>query len=169
MALAASVGGWPGRMPLDRDRYPALRSITCYCVLRQWPDARPRPTLFPLHPEYSIWLPQNASDFFSRPRPLMAVQSTLRPSKERVAQLVAAYAKHRPLVQRALTASFVIYVISTTYKSLAARPPSTSSAPSKRKGKGKEGDGAVKPARVAVSLHIPSKFGACSNGAPLRR
>ena len=71
----------------------------------------------------------------------MAVQSTLRPSKERVAQLVAAYAKHRPLVQRGLTAGFVIYVISTTYKSLAARPPSASSASSKRKGKGKEGDG----------------------------
>ena len=99
----------------------------------------------------------------------MAVQSTLRPSKERVAQLVAAYAKHRPLVQRGLTASFVIYVISTTYKSLAARPQSTSSVSSKRKGKGKEGDGASKPARVAVRLHIPSKFGARSNGVPLHR
>ncbi|KAM5532194.1 hypothetical protein V8D89_014150 [Ganoderma adspersum] len=80
----------------------------------------------------------------------MAVQSTLRPSKERIAQLVTAYAKHRPLVQRGLTLGFVIYVISTTYRSLAARPPSSSSASSKRKGKGKDGDGAGKPPRVAV-------------------
>ncbi|EJF66416.1 hypothetical protein DICSQDRAFT_75073 [Dichomitus squalens LYAD-421 SS1] len=80
----------------------------------------------------------------------MAVQSTMRPSNERVAQLVAAYVKHRPLVQRGLTATFVIYAISTTYKSLSARPPSTSSASSKRRGKGKDGDGAGKAPRVAV-------------------
>ncbi|RDX56213.1 hypothetical protein OH76DRAFT_1337713 [Lentinus brumalis] len=74
----------------------------------------------------------------------MAIQSTLRPSQERVAQLVNAYAKHRPLVQRALTAGFIVYVITTTYRGLSARPAS-----SKRTGKGKEGESASKP-RVAV-------------------
>ncbi|RPD81674.1 hypothetical protein L226DRAFT_451207 [Lentinus tigrinus ALCF2SS1-7] len=73
----------------------------------------------------------------------MAIQSTLRPSQERVAQLVNAYAKHRPLVQRALTAAFVVYVISTTFRGFTAKPAS------KRKGKGKDGESSSKP-RVAV-------------------
>ncbi len=78
----------------------------------------------------------------------MAIQSTLRPSQERVAQLVNAYAKHRPLVQRALTAGFIVYVITTTYRGLSARPAS-----SKRTGK-KEGESASKP-RVAVRPCLP--------------
>ncbi|RPD63264.1 hypothetical protein L227DRAFT_544100 [Lentinus tigrinus ALCF2SS1-6] len=73
----------------------------------------------------------------------MAIQSTLRPSQERVAQLVNAYAKHRPLVQRALTAAFVVYVISTTFRGFTAKPAS------KRKGKGKDAESSSKP-RVAV-------------------
>ena len=76
----------------------------------------------------------------------MAIQSTLRPSQERVAQLVNAYAKHRPLVQRALTAGFVVYVISTTFRGFSARPASSS----KRKGKSKDEESSSK-ARVAVS------------------
>ncbi|KAI0724232.1 ABC transporter transmembrane region 2-domain-containing protein [Cerioporus squamosus] len=76
----------------------------------------------------------------------MAIQSTLRPSQERIAQLVNAYAQHRPLVQRALTAGFVVYVISTTFRGLSARPAASSL---KRKGKGKDGESSSKP-RVAV-------------------
>ena len=106
---------------------------------------------------HSIWRSRITSNFRRRPPLAMAVQSTLRPSKERIAQLVTTYAKHRPLVQRGLTLGFVIYVISTTYRSLAARPPSaSSSASSKRKGKGKDGDAAGKPPRVAVSPHNSS-------------
>ncbi|KAI0757314.1 ABC transporter transmembrane region 2-domain-containing protein [Daedaleopsis nitida] len=80
----------------------------------------------------------------------MAVQSTLSPSKERVAQLVNAYAQHRPLVQRVLTVSFVIYVVSSTYRGLSARPTSSDSSSSKRKSKGKDGEGNASKPRVAV-------------------
>ncbi|KAI0735491.1 ABC transporter transmembrane region 2-domain-containing protein [Earliella scabrosa] len=80
----------------------------------------------------------------------MPLQSTLRPSPERVAQLANAYARHRPLVQRALTVSFVIYVISSTYRGLSARPASSAPSSSKRKGKGKDGGGGASKPRVAV-------------------
>ncbi len=80
----------------------------------------------------------------------MPLQSTLRPSQERVAQLVNAYARHRPLVQRALTVSFIIYVISSTYRGLSARSTPSSS---KRKGKGKDGEGSASKPKVAVRTY----------------
>ncbi|KAI8995423.1 adrenoleukodystrophy protein [Trametes punicea] len=79
----------------------------------------------------------------------MVVQSRLAPSKEHIAQLANAYARHRPLVQRGLTVAFVFYVISSTYRGFSSRPAAPSAPSSKRKGKGKEGDNASKP-RVAV-------------------
>lgn len=80
----------------------------------------------------------------------MPVHSSLRPSKERVAQLVSAYAHHRPVIQRALTTGFIVYVVSTTYRGLSARPASSASL-AKRKGKGKDADGGAGKPRVAVS------------------
>ncbi|KAI9068030.1 adrenoleukodystrophy protein [Trametes sanguinea] len=78
----------------------------------------------------------------------MAVQSKLVPTKEQLARVANAYARHRPLVQRGLTVAFVFYVISSTYRSFAARPTGSSPSPSRRRGKGKGGD-ASKP-RVAI-------------------
>ncbi|KAI0067927.1 hypothetical protein BV25DRAFT_1876800 [Artomyces pyxidatus] len=79
----------------------------------------------------------------------MAVLSTLRPKKAHVAQLVNAYTTRRPLIQRFLTATFIVYVLGTTYRGLSAKP----SVPASRKGKaradGKEGE-TGKPPRVAV-------------------
>lgn len=80
----------------------------------------------------------------------MAVQSKLRPTKEHLAQLASIYASHRPLVQRGLTVSFVLYALGSTYRSFSARPGQSSSSSSKRKGKGKETADSSKP-RVAVS------------------
>ncbi|KII93685.1 hypothetical protein PLICRDRAFT_171408 [Plicaturopsis crispa FD-325 SS-3] len=79
----------------------------------------------------------------------MAVLSTLRPSKARLAQFASFYAIHRPLVQRSLTTGFIFYVLGTTYRGLSARPVSASS---QRKGKGKEKEDGKpgKPPRVAV-------------------
>lgn len=76
----------------------------------------------------------------------------LRPSEQHIAQLTAAYARHRPLIQRGLTAAFVLYVLSTTYNGLFAR---AGAATRNTKGKGKaKGDGkdaeSKKPPRVAV-------------------
>lgn len=68
--------------------------------------------------------------------------------KDSFAQFASIYSQHRPVVQRALNASFIFYVLFSTYRSLSARP--TPSAKSKKgKGKGKEDD--KKPPRVAVS------------------
>ncbi|KAI0823032.1 adrenoleukodystrophy protein [Trametes gibbosa] len=79
----------------------------------------------------------------------MAAQSKLMPTKEQIAQLASAYSRHRPLVQRGLTVSFVFYVVISTYRSFSARPAASPSASSKRKGKGKETENSSKP-RVAV-------------------
>ena len=96
----------------------------------------------------------------------MAIQSSLRPSKERVAQLVDTYARHRPLVQRTLTVAFVFYVVSSTYRSLSARPPSSSSSSNKRKGKGKDGEGGPSKPRVAVSSKPSSRVSVGTEAAP---
>lgn len=76
----------------------------------------------------------------------------LRPSEQQIAQLTAAYSRHRPRIQRALTAGFVLYVLSTTYTSLFARggPPSRSSK-GKGRAKGKDSEDSKKHPRVAVS------------------
>ncbi|KAJ4476647.1 adrenoleukodystrophy protein [Lentinula aciculospora] len=56
----------------------------------------------------------------------MAVLSTLRAQdvKQTLAQLSKHYTVHRPLVQRILNISFVLYVLGTTYRGLASRPTS---------------------------------------------
>ena len=111
-------------------------------------------------PHSSPLRPSDPPRAFTRDAHVMAIQSTLRPSKERVAQLVDTYARHRPLVQRTLTAAFAFYVVSSTYRSLSARPPSSSSSSSsRRKGKGKDGEGGSSKPRVAVR----SKPSSCSN------
>jgi ATP-binding cassette, subfamily D (ALD), peroxisomal long-chain fatty acid import protein len=76
-------------------------------------------------------------------------------SKQQIARLAAAYARHRPFVQRGLTAAFIFYVLSTTYNGLFSQ--AGSSSPS-NKGKGKsrakpegQGTNGKKPPRVAVS------------------
>lgn len=48
------------------------------------------------------------------------VTSKLRPLDQRVKQLVQVYAAHRPLVQRGLTVGFVLYVLTASYRGLAA-------------------------------------------------
>jgi ATP-binding cassette subfamily D (ALD) long-chain fatty acid import protein len=73
----------------------------------------------------------------------MAVFSKFRPSDASLAHFTATYATHRPLIQRCLTSGFVLYVLSTTYRGLSARP----SKPARKGHKG--GDG--KAPRVAVS------------------
>lgn len=73
------------------------------------------------------------------------VTSKLRPLDQRVKQLVQVYAAHRPLVQRGLTVGFVLYVLTASYRGLAAHQTTK---------KEKEKDAADrkngKPARVAV-------------------
>lgn len=85
----------------------------------------------------------------------MAAQSKLRAqADDLLAKFTKIYLSKRPLVQRGLTVAFVLYVLSTTYRSLTARP----AKPSSSKGKEKATDNAVdssearKPPRVAVSI-----------------
>lgn len=72
---------------------------------------------------------------------------TWRPNKEQIAKLANLYVSNRPVIQRGLTAGFIAYVLSTTYTSLASRPPSQRLS---RKGKEKADGDSKKPARVAV-------------------
>jgi ATP-binding cassette, subfamily D (ALD), peroxisomal long-chain fatty acid import protein len=86
----------------------------------------------------------------------MAIFSKLRPSDTSIAQFASIYAAHRPLTQRFLTTGFVLYVLSTTYRGLAARPRKSSSED--RKGKERKHDDAKAP-RVAVSsVNLNSSF-----------
>ncbi|KAG6844334.1 hypothetical protein H0H87_007692 [Tephrocybe sp. NHM501043] len=71
-----------------------------------------------------------------------------KPFNERLAQVAKSYSVHRPLVQRFLNISFVIYALTTTYRGLASRPSSSSP---KGRGKTKTDQGETgKPPRVAV-------------------
>ena len=87
----------------------------------------------------------------------------LRPSKEQISRLVGAYATHRPVIQRGLTAGFVLYVLSTTYNGLFGRAGSASVASKRGKGKAKaEGAGDAKKApRVAVRYSVVSQLIVC--------
>ena len=82
----------------------------------------------------------------------MAVQSTLRPTKQHLAQLAKLYASHRPLIQQFLNVAFVLYVLSTTYRSVSARPTAKSSSKGKEKAREESPLSAKKPPRVAVRL-----------------
>ena len=81
----------------------------------------------------------------------------LRPSNEQIAKITQGYARHRPLIQRGLTAGFVLYVLSTTYNGLFGRARAPSKL-SKDKGRAKaEGEvDTKKPPRVAVRVHLVS-------------
>ncbi|KAH7927381.1 hypothetical protein BV22DRAFT_1031862 [Leucogyrophana mollusca] len=82
----------------------------------------------------------------------MAALSNIRPSDAKLAQFAQAYATHRPLIQRGLTAGFVLYVLTTTYRGLAGRPAR------KRDDKGKSGNDG-KPTRVAVDAVFYQRLG----------
>lgn len=76
---------------------------------------------------------------------------SLRPSDASLAQFAKSYAAHRPIIQRGLTVSFILYVLGATYKGLSVKPSASKSSPGgggkSRKG-GKPGDG--KAPKVAV-------------------
>ncbi|KAJ3785293.1 adrenoleukodystrophy protein [Lentinula aff. detonsa] len=74
--------------------------------------------------------------------------SRIKEIHELSARISKHYAVHRPLVQRVLNISFVLYVLQTTYKGFAAR--SAPSAKSKKNQDAGKGDGLGRPPRVAV-------------------
>lgn len=84
--------------------------------------------------------------------------STLRPAhlNQHLAEFVKVYAKHRPVVQRILTTSFVLYVLGTTYRGLAARPSVSSSV--SKKGRGRSNGKEHGNPRVAVRYLSSSVF-----------
>ncbi len=82
----------------------------------------------------------------------MATLSNLRSRLPPTADLARAYGRHRPKVQRALTAGFVLYVIGTSYN--AFMRPGTA-GPSKRERQrraGKEQEG--RKERVQVGTYL---------------
>lgn len=82
------------------------------------------------------------------------VTPKLRPLDQRAKQLAQLYAVHRPLVQRGLTVGFVLYVLATAYRGLAARPTTKRD---KEKDLTDRKDG--KPARVAVDAIFYQRLG----------
>ncbi len=64
------------------------------------------------------------------------------------ATLAKSYSAHRPLIQRIINASFILYVLGSTYRGLSGGGGSSKS--SKKKGKGKKEDSTKKSERVAV-------------------
>ncbi|KAF9265656.1 hypothetical protein L218DRAFT_1075743 [Marasmius fiardii PR-910] len=79
----------------------------------------------------------------------MAILSTSRSRqlKEQISLFSKSYSAHRPLVQRILNISFVLYVLGTTFRGLSARPARPSAL--SRGGKSNDKD-AGKSSRVAV-------------------
>ncbi|KAH9945617.1 adrenoleukodystrophy protein [Amylocystis lapponica] len=91
----------------------------------------------------------------------MAVHSTLRPSKERLAQLANLYASHRPAIQRGLTVGYVLYVMLATYQGLSAKSgpqSSTKKGRGRNKGELPEGSDSRKSTRVAVDALFYQRF-----------
>ncbi|KAI6136880.1 ABC transporter transmembrane region 2-domain-containing protein [Pisolithus sp. B1] len=72
----------------------------------------------------------------------MAILSNFGPSRERLVRLTRAYSAHRPIIQRGLMTSFVLFVLLAAYRGVAARP-----SPGRRGGV-ESSDGKV--TRVAV-------------------
>lgn len=66
-----------------------------------------------------------------------------------IADLTRLYATHRPLVQRGLTAGFVVYVLLAAYHGMVARGP-----PTKNSKNAPARDGKPASARVAVSTLV---------------
>lgn len=77
---------------------------------------------------------------------MTASQFSVR-SKEKLAQALKIYAVHRPLVQRVLNVTFIVYILGSTYTGLSGH----SSRSGKERSKKLKGNGErVKPERVAV-------------------
>jgi len=80
----------------------------------------------------------------------MTVLSTLRQrSQPTLSSFAKTYTTHRPLIQRILTAGFILNVLTSTFRSLSIRP----SPPSTSKGKEREQPASIdtgRPPRVAV-------------------
>ena len=71
--------------------------------------------------------------------------------KKQAAQLANLYISHRPVIQKSLNVGFVLYVLSTTYRGLSAKPSTSSRDKGKGKAKAKEDESdAKKRPRVAV-------------------
>lgn len=94
---------------------------------------------------------------------VMVAFSSLRgkATSERLARISKAYANNRPIVQRILNISFVLYVLSTTYYSMSGGGRKDSS----KQGKGKTRTGGKptadgRPERVAVCILLVSVFSA---------
>ena len=81
----------------------------------------------------------------------MAVVSTVRPSKERLDRFTKAYAAHRPVIQRALTVSFVFYTLAASVWGISGKASSQKTR-SRGKGKQKAEDRPTKQGRVAVCI-----------------
>ncbi len=77
----------------------------------------------------------------------MEAVSNLRKQLPTAAQVSAAYGVHRPLVQRIIKTSFVLYVIGTSYNAFIRPSNASGGSPSRRSRKAKQ-DG--KPERVEV-------------------
>jgi ATP-binding cassette, subfamily D (ALD), peroxisomal long-chain fatty acid import protein len=74
----------------------------------------------------------------------------VRADKAQLARFLEVYLRHRPVIQRCITAGFVAYVLGVTYQGLSFGGRQ-STRKSNGKGKQKE-DTTGKPARVAVRL-----------------
>ena len=86
-------------------------------------------------------------------RHAMTILSKLRQSSQpALTRFSKTYANHRPLIQRILTAGFIIHVLAGTFRSLSTRPtpPSTSKGKDRDRSKASVSE---KPPRVAVRLH----------------
>ena len=71
-------------------------------------------------------------------------------SKKILAKALTTYSAHRPLVQRILNVTFIVYILGSTYTGLSGH----SSRSGKERPKKEKGDGStVKPERVAVCIH----------------
>jgi ATP-binding cassette subfamily D (ALD) long-chain fatty acid import protein len=80
----------------------------------------------------------------------MAVSQFSTRSKEKLTKALKTYSTHRPLVQRVLNVSFIVYILGSTYTVLSGRS-SRSGKERPKRGKGTKETG--KQERVAVCPH----------------
>ncbi|KIO26795.1 hypothetical protein M407DRAFT_234265 [Tulasnella calospora MUT 4182] len=78
----------------------------------------------------------------------MATLSTMRQQLPSLKELTAHYVRHRPQIQRLITASFVLYVVGTSYNSFIR--PGSATGPSRSSRRSKKGGVEGRPARVEV-------------------
>jgi len=83
----------------------------------------------------------------------MAASQIAARSKAKLAQALKTYSVHRPLVQRVLNVTFIVYILGSTYRVLSGR---SSRSGKERLKKDKRYGETVKPERVAVC--IPPKI-----------